>query len=266
MKGGNVLALGLLRALAEPGGPAYDEVALLLVNDEEWRQVPFCHTDRFKDFDACLCFEAGQFGPGGEEAVIVRRKAACTLRVRAFGREAHSGSSPEKGANALLALAAASQAMAGASDREGPHALTSVPTILRSGDAFNVVPGEGELIGDLRAISADAFARVVDAIPAEHEDVRLETEIMRLWPGMDAREATKPLLDTAAGLLGAALHAGARGGASDASHFAAAIPLTVDGLGPRGGHAHHPDEFIWKASLKPRAKVALALAQAALEP
>jgi glutamate carboxypeptidase len=267
MKGGDVLALGVLRALAEDGAPPFDEVALLFVNDEEWRQVPFGHTERFAGFDACLCFEAGQLGPGGEEAVVVRRKAAGTLRVRAYGREAHSGSSPEKGANALLALAAAAQAMAAATDRDGPYALTSVPTILRSGEAFNVVPADGELIGDLRAISADAFAGVVAAIPDEHAGVRIESEMMRLWPGMDSRESTRPLLGKAGALLGGApLHAGARGGASDASHFAATIPLTVDGLGPRGGHAHHPDEFIWAASLKPRAAVALAIAQAALEP
>jgi glutamate carboxypeptidase len=277
MKGGDVLALGVLRALAEsregaPGGdassggaPSFAEVALLLVNDEEWRQVPFGHIERFAGFDACLCFEAGQLGPGGEEAVVVRRKAAGTLRVRAHGRESHSGSAPEKGANALLALSHAAQAMAGAADPRGPHALTSVPTILRSGEAFNVVPGSGELIGDLRAGHQEAFAAVVDAIPEHVGEVRLETEMMRLWPGMDARDATQPLLARASDLLGGPrLHGGSRGGASDASHFAASIPVTVDGLGPRGGHAHHPDEFVWRASLHPRARIALALAAAAL--
>jgi glutamate carboxypeptidase len=55
-----------------------------------------------------------------------------------------------------------------------------------------------------------------------------------------------------------------RGGASDASHFAATIPLTVDGLGPRGGGAHAPGEFVLESSLRPRAEVALAVAVAAL--
>ncbi|HWT22675.1 MAG TPA: M20/M25/M40 family metallo-hydrolase, partial [Solirubrobacteraceae bacterium] len=55
-----------------------------------------------------------------------------------------------------------------------------------------------------------------------------------------------------------------RGGASDASHFAAAIPLTVDGLGPRGGKAHHPGEYVLRSSLVPRAEVALAVCAAAL--
>ena len=57
-----------------------------------------------------------------------------------------------------------------------------------------------------------------------------------------------------------------RGGASDASHLAAAIPLTVDGLGPRGGRAHDPGEYVLAASLHDRAEVALAMTLAALGP
>ena len=37
----------------------------------------------------------------------MRRKAAGTLSVTAHGRTAHSGSAPDKGINALLALASA---------------------------------------------------------------------------------------------------------------------------------------------------------------
>ena len=39
-------------------------------------------------------------------------------------------------------------------------------TVLRSGDAFNVVPAEGELICDVRADSLDALRDVLDAVPA----------------------------------------------------------------------------------------------------
>jgi glutamate carboxypeptidase len=55
-----------------------------------------------------------------------------------------------------------------------------------------------------------------------------------------------------------------RGGASDASHFAGSIELTVDGLGPRGGGAHTPTEFVLTESLRRRAEVALAVAGEAL--
>src|SRR5918997_12399 len=55
MKGGDVLALGVLRALAHRRGD-FAEAALLLVCDEEWRTAPFGHAARFAGWDACLCF------------------------------------------------------------------------------------------------------------------------------------------------------------------------------------------------------------------
>jgi glutamate carboxypeptidase len=81
---------------------------------------------------------------------------------------------------------------------------------------------------------------------------------------MDSREATAGLLERAGARLGRQLVGVARGGASDASHFASTIPLTIDGLGPRGGGAHTPEEFVLAASLHERAEVALAVAVEAL--
>jgi glutamate carboxypeptidase len=263
MKGGDVLALGVLRALATRTSDLA-EAALLLVCDEEWRVGPFVHVPRFEGFDACLCFEGGQLAEDDLEAVVVRRKAAGTLSVTAHGRSAHSGSAPDKGVNALLALASAAQAVAASQDPHGPQRLTAVPTVLHVGDAFNVVPGIGQLVCDLRADSLDAFEGVLQALPAELGGARLEAELVRQWPGMDAREATAPLLAAAAEALGRPVIGAGRGGASDAAHFAATIPFTVDGLGPRGGGAHAPHEYVLASSLRPRAEVALAVADAVL--
>jgi glutamate carboxypeptidase len=136
---------------------------------------------------------------------------------------------------------------------------------MRAGNALNVVPAHGELTFDLRADSAEAFAPVLNAVPAERDDVTLHAQMMRLWPGMDSRRATEALLAAASLRLRRPLRAASRGGASDASHFAQAIPLTIDGLGPRGGGAHTPGEFVLTASLRERAEVALAVAAEALE-
>ncbi len=263
MKGGDVLALGLLRALATRAGE-FAEVALLLVCDEEWRVGPFVHVPRFEGFDACLCFEAGQLAEDDLEAVVVRRKAAGTLSVTAHGRSAHSGSAPDKGINALLALASAAQAVARSQDPQGPQRLTAVPTVLHVGDAFNVVPGIGRLVCDLRADSLEAFEGVLRALPDELGGARLEAQLVRQWPGMDARDATAPLLAAAAAAVGRPVIGAGRGGASDAAHFAATIPFTVDGLGPRGGGAHAPHEYVLASSLRPRAEIALAVADAVL--
>jgi glutamate carboxypeptidase len=264
MKGGVALSLALMRDLAERA-ELYAELAVLLVNDEEWRTAPFIHAERFAGFDACLCFEGGERTAQGEEAVIVKRKAAATLRVNAHGRSSHSGSAPELGRSALLALAATARLIADHDDPAGPHRLTAVPTILRSGDAFNVVPAEGELVCDLRADRLEAFDPVFAALPAEHDEVRLESTMVRAWPGLDSRDATAHVLADASERLGRPIVGSERGGASDASHVAAGgIACTIDGLGPLGGGAHTPEEWVSAASLQARYEVALAIANVLL--
>jgi glutamate carboxypeptidase len=273
MKGGVALSLGVMRALAAVP-ESFAELSLLTVVDEEWRTGGFDHGPRFAGYDACLCFEAGQLGPGGEESVVAKRKAASTLRVIAHGVAAHSGSSPEKGRNALLALGEVARRVAELSDPGGPERLTAIPTVLHAGDAFNVVPADGELICDLRAERLEAFEPLLEAIggnlkgvrpPLGIDGVEIEAALVRRWPGMDSRElVAERLAGPASALLGRRLHVGGRGGASDASHMAEHVALTVDGLGPRGGHAHHPDEFVAVDSVRPRAEVALAVTAAAL--
>jgi glutamate carboxypeptidase len=46
--------------------------------------------------------------------------------------------------------------------------------------------------------------------------------------------------------------------------MAGRVPLTVDGLGPRGGGAHNPEEYVLRESLHTRAQVALAVVAALL--
>lgn len=266
MKGGVAISLGVLRAFAERPD-AFAEVALLLVVDEEWRSVPFTHAGRFTDFDACLCFEGGELTEDGTDAVIVRRKAAGTIRVEAKGLAAHSGSEPDEGRNALLALGRAAHVAAACHDPGGAEQLTVVPTILRSGEAFNVVPGEGELFIDVRAASLGAIEELIASIPSDIDGVELTAQMTRRWPAMDMEERAGPALGRASELLGRAIAGAERGGASDASHLAAGAPLlAIDGLGPLGAGSHAPDEHIVAASLHSRAEVALALSAAILAP
>jgi glutamate carboxypeptidase len=266
MKGGDILALGVARALAQRP-ETFDELAVLMVTDEEWRTHPFVHAGPdgpFAGYDACLCFEGGQHDDNGDEGVVVRRKAAGTLRVLATGRASHSGSAPDQGRNALLALARTAQAVAALHDPSGPEQLSAVPTIMHAGDAFNIVPASGELIFDLRARRLGAFDDVLAAVAPELDEVLLEARMERNWPGMDSMALTEPLLAAASDRLGRRIAGVPRGGASDASHFAEMIPLTVDGLGPRGGGAHTPEEFVLESALRERAEVALAVAHEVL--
>jgi glutamate carboxypeptidase len=264
MKGGVVLALGVARILAAHPS-AFSEVGVLLVTDEEWRTAEFAHVGRFTGYDACLCFEAGERTADGREGVVVRRKAAGTLRIAASGRASHSGSAPDQGRNALLALAQAALLIAERHDPSGTDRLSVVPTRMRSGHALNVVPAAGDLVLDMRADRIDAFDGVLDAVPSELAGVALHPTMDRRWPGMDSTEATAAAIERAGRRLGRPIVGVSRGGASDASHFATTIPLTIDGLGPRGGGAHTPQEFVLRTSLTERAQVALVLAAEVLE-
>jgi glutamate carboxypeptidase len=266
MKGGDIVALGVARALARRP-ETFTELAVLLVTDEEWRTRSFAHAGhdgRFAGYDACLCFEGGQLDNDGHEGVVVRRKAAGTLRVLATGRASHSGSAPDHGLNALLALARTATVIATRHDPHGADQLSVVPTVMRSGDAFNVVPAAGELIFDLRARGLPAFDAVQAAVSDEIDGVTLQARMERKWPGMDSTAVTRDLLARASQRLGRAISGVPRGGASDASHFADTIALTVDGLGPRGGGAHTPGEFVVEATMRERLEVALAIAHEVL--
>ncbi|MEH3054882.1 MAG: M20/M25/M40 family metallo-hydrolase [Patulibacter minatonensis] len=268
MKGGDAIALAILAEVGqhEPWRARFAQLDLLLVTDEEWRHGAMHHAARFAGYDACLCFEAGERDARGDEAVVVRRKAAGSVEVLAHGRAAHAGAAPDEGRSALLALSQVALDLAELHEPGGVEERSVVPSILRSGEGVNIVPGTGELTLDVRARSEAAFATVIDAVPAELDDVRLEARLGRSWPGMDAAASAAPVLDAAAQRLGRAVVPASRGGASDASHLAAVVPLTIDGLGPLGAGSHATHEHALASSFVPRSEVALAILAAVLEP
>ncbi len=112
---------------------------------------------------------------------------------------------------------------------------------MRAGTARQLVPGEGELLIDLRAPStaeADALARTVAAHVAGlavAEGVALEVSGGTTRPAWERSEATATLFAaarSAAAALGVPTFEVAERGGSDAS-FAGALGVpTLDGLGP----------------------------------
>ena len=124
--------------------------------------------------------------------------------------------------------------MAACHDPDGPSHLTAVPAVMRSGDAFNVVPGHGELFCDLRADEIDAIEAVVDSVPAEHGGVRLEAELIRRWPEMHSEDAVGGRLERAAAALGRPIVPASHDGASDAATSPPRCPSPSTGSAARG--------------------------------
>ena len=161
MKGGDVLALGVMRALAAVPD-AFEEIGSSSSPTRNGARGRSHYGDEFAGFDACLCFEGGEVDGAGNDAVVVRRKAAATRGRPGAGRAAHSGAAPELGPERPARARGGRAAGRRANDPAGPDRVTAVPTVIKSGEAFNVVPADGELICDLRGDRLEALEAVLE--------------------------------------------------------------------------------------------------------
>jgi glutamate carboxypeptidase len=258
MKAGAVVGMAVLAAMARESRP--HPVSLLLVPDEETgstasRELTLSVARRNR---RVLVLE-----PSADGAAKVARKGCGTFRVLFRGRAAHAGLEPEKGRSALAEMARFVLFLETAAS---PGAGTTLgATVARAGSAANVVPEEAELVVDARAWSEAEASRVSAALrgyrPAD-PGVAVSVEGGFDRPPLEPTRASEALFDAARGIaadLGFELGAARVGGASDGNFTAAAGIPTLDGLGPRGGSAHAPDEHVLVADLATRAALVAAL-------
>ena len=107
-----------------------------------------------------------------------------------------------------------------ASDPAGPDRLTAVPTILSSGEAFNVVPPQGGWSATCAPTTWPPSSRCSRRCPTRSTGCRSSRRWCAPGPGWTRASATADLLADAAERLGRPMVASERGGASDASHIA----------------------------------------------
>ena len=244
-------ALARRAARARRACRALAEAALLLVNDEEWRTAPFAHVARFAGLRRLPVLRGRRARPGrgrrGRRAPQGRGHASAS---RAHGRAAHSGSAPDKGVNALLALAAGrARRVAGCHDPAGPDRLTrGADDHAQRRRVQRRARQRRARLRRARRPPRGAATAVLDAIPDERRRrAHRARGCSASGPGMDAREAARRPLARAGAALGRPIVGAQRGGASDASHFAAAIPVTIDGLGAARRARPRPDEYVRSA-------------------
>lgn len=254
MKGGVAFLLCLMEEMTERK-EEFAEIRALLVFDEEGRRVPLAHSKRYKNFDACLVFEAGEEGGG----VVTKRKAASTIEVVATGRSSHVGAKPEEGLSAIRLLTQTAVLA------ESFQAAQVFATMIEAGEGHNVLPGGGRMILDYRADTLDDLDHFLEKISRKDEGGEIKATALRRWPGMDSREEAEPVLEEASRNLGRVVHSMARGGISDAAWFAGVVPIVIDGLGPLGGREHSPDEYIETDTLGERLAISRAILDATLD-
>jgi glutamate carboxypeptidase len=260
MKGGLAVAAHAARVLARGDRP-FARVELVSVPDEEIRSGPIATQARLAGFDAVLCMECGR--PGG--AVVAARKGGRWLDLVARGRSAHAGSEPERGRNAVLALARELPRIAALDGaREG---LTLNVTRMHGGDVLNSIPGEARVTIDMRGWhEADLDWAEAQLLRVNlHRGVTFACEERLVTPPLERTPAVAALAAQAAALgdaLGTTVPETSTGGVSDGCWTAGAGLATLDGLGPVGALDHSPEEYIEIGSLAPRCGLVAGLVAA----
>lgn len=257
MKAGIVLAVHALASLEDASA-----AELLVTSDEETgsRTSRDLVVERARAAGAVLVLEPS--ADGG--ALKTARKGTGTFVVTVGGRAAHAGLEPEKGINAVVALALLVPQIAALAD--AAKGTTVTPTLLAGGTADNVVPDVARCSVDVRVQDAQEKTRIEAAMASlvsgiAGASVSVTGGIGR--PPMPAG-ASRFLMDLAVEVgadLGQALAGVAVGGGSDGNLTAAAGVATLDGLGAVGRGAHTADESIEIGALEPRASLLTALVQ-----
>ena len=258
MKGGLTVLLFALHALAETDSPAFRGIRVsVLINSDEEIGLPSSRqliSDLAQRHDAAIVLEPAR--PGGE--CVIGRKGVGHFRLEVFGRQAHAGSQPELGINAIWELAHKVCAVQTLSDRERGTSLNV--GVIRGGERPNVVPDYACADVDLRIWSVEEADRVSQALReiAGQATIigatgKVTGEISNPpWQTNDGTRRMLSLLQQAGSHLGIEVRGVTTGGGSDGSRTAQYIP-TLDGLGPVGSQMHSPEEYLELPSLRERA-------------
>lgn len=258
MKGGLTVLLFAFQVLAETDSPAFRGCRFsVLINSDEEVGSPSSHqliTDLAERHDAAMVLEPAR--PGGE--CVIGRKGVGHYRMEVFGRQAHAGSQPELGINAIWELAHKICAMQALNDRESGTTLNV--GVIRGGERPNVVPDYACADVDLRIWNLEeadrverALREIADRATIQGATGKLSGEISSPpWQTNDGTRRMLSLLQQAGSQLGVEVRGVTTGGGSDGSRTAQHIP-TLDGLGPVGSQMHSPQEYLELPSLRQRA-------------
>jgi glutamate carboxypeptidase len=265
MKGGDLLILYALETLFGLGWNDFATIEIVHNTDEEVgspssREIV---RERSREADVVLVLEAGR--ENGD--IVSARKGIMIADVVVTGQAAHAGVNHDRGRSAALCLAHLVVDLEGINGTI-PGVTLNVGTI-SAGGRTNVVPDRGEARLEVRAPDHESLDAAVTRVreilaraPVEGTDVMatISVEHSPMHPSPDARKLID-LTKSMARDLGLALSDQATGGASDGNTAAEAGKPVVDGLGPVGGSAHSPGEYVLIPSIAPRGALLAGLIQ-----
>jgi len=258
MKGGLVVAVFAIEALARAALMRHVPVRGLFVSDEEVGSPdsqPHLR-ERVAGATCALGLEPGREG----DLIVTQRKGVASLRVTATGVAAHAGNDHARGKSAIWSLARFVDRAQALTDRDRGFTV-NVGTV-RGGTSKNTVPDHAEAEVDLRYLSeaeGEAGVRALELAARQAAMPGTCVEVVRsAWRPPMSRSDSSALLASEYGLcqgdsgLGYG-EAPLSGGGSDACITSAMGIPTIDGLGPRGSGYHTTDERVDLATLVPKA-------------
>ncbi|WGH86785.1 M20 family metallopeptidase [Auritidibacter ignavus] len=267
MKFGIIQLAWAIRAM-KALGQAFPPVTLLLTGDEEIGSLSSRHLieDVASRSRLTLVTEPSAQGHPKHE-----RKGVMFADVRVYGRQSHAGLEPEKGANAIHALATIISDITSLADPE--QGTTVNVGVINGGTGRNVVAGFAEALVDIRVTTLEEQQRINRQLPALKlpepfaSDDRLSLEIEMGAgdrPPMTLNPASERALYRALEVgkrLGRELSPKAAGGASDANFVAARGLAVIDGLGADGEGPHAFHEHILISSIAPQTALLAGIIQ-----
>ncbi len=255
-KGGIILGLEALKILRAVNFRNFGTITFLINPDEEKGSFGSraLIQETAKKQDVALVLEFGS----PQDKVTSWRKGIGYYGFEVKGRAAHAGAEPEKGCNALLEAAHQTSQLSKLGD---PRKQTTLNfTMFHSGDRGNIIPDFAKVQADVRVLDVQEydrlkrdFARLSQNKLLPCTDIKVLAERGR--PPFPPNPQTDALVKKAQAIyqeIGLTLGVEGSGGGTDGNYAAAVGTTTLDALGPVGGGAHGPDEYIDVDRIAPR--------------
>jgi glutamate carboxypeptidase len=257
MKAGLVMNCFILAAFAKFGGAPAPLVGLFTGDEEigspEGRPVIEAEARR-----ARVVFNSEPGRVSGN--VVTGRKGGVFMGFRITGKAAHSGGNFMAGISAIEELARKVQAIHALTDLD--RGITLNVGLVSGGQSVNTVAplAEGQI--DLRYVDpADkddimaSIAAIIERsyVPGTRAELTIRGEFLPLAQTPAAKRLFELYVDSAAA-SGFRTDGEFTGGCADSGFTAAVGTPTICAVGPVGGNAHTPEEFLRIDSLVPRAQ------------
>src|SRR5215471_9829494 len=261
MKAGLAINALVLSAFAKFGAPGM--LVGLFTADEEIGSPSSKALIEEEARRARAVFNSEPGRPNG--GIVTRRKGGIFMRLDVTGKAAHAGNDRADGISAIEEIARKIVELHRLTDRE--RGVSCNVGTIEGGEVVNMVAPSASAALDFRYIQPadrDAGMAEIERIVAHSHltGASARVEITAEFKPLVASEESKKLYALYADCardLGQAVREEFAGGCADSGFAASVGAPTICGVGPIGGRAHSPDEYLEVDSIIPRAQ-ALALA------